>query len=74
VTITAVRQMGILNFSPILEIDVLVMADGMPPYPATVNQTVTQMQLPSLAPGRSVVALIDPADRASVWLDLNRVH
>src|SRR5690349_7615359 len=37
-TVAAARTVGMVNFDPLMEIDLTVMRDGMPPYPATVRQ------------------------------------
>ena len=52
VTITGMRQIGMLNFDLLVEFDLTVLPDGMPPYPATTQQRVSQMQAGRLQPGR----------------------
>ena len=49
VTITGMRQIGMLNFDLLVEFDLTVLPDGMPPYPATTQQRVSQMQVGRLA-------------------------
>ncbi len=70
VTITGIRQVGMINFDPLVEIELTVMADGMPPYPATVQQSVSQMQIGQLQQGKSLQAIIETANPTNIWLDL----
>jgi hypothetical protein len=69
--IVASRDTGMqVNLQPMLEIDLLVMRDGQPPYPATVRQMVAQSQLGLIAPGSMVSVRIDPADPSTVLLGI----
>jgi hypothetical protein len=70
VVISGVRQVGSMNYSPLIEFDLTVTPEGRPPYPATVQQLVSQFQLGELQPGRTVMASIDPSDPNAIWLDL----
>ena len=70
VTISAVRQTGMINFDAMLQIDAMVMPDGAPPYPVSISQTVPQIQLGMLQPGTTLVGKVDPQNRNAVWLDL----
>ena len=70
VTITGMRQIGMLNFDLLVEFDLTVLPDGMPPYPATTQQRVSQMQIGQLQPGPTLQASVDPANPAAIWLDL----
>jgi len=47
-----------------------VLPDGMPPYPATTQQRVSQMQAGRLRPGQILRASVDPSNPAAIWLDL----
>jgi hypothetical protein len=69
--IVASRDTGTqVNLQPMLELDLLVMRDGQPPYPATVRQMVAQSQLGLVAPGAMVSVRIDPADPSTVLLGI----
>jgi hypothetical protein len=68
-TITGTRQVGTVNFDLMMEFDLTVMPGGLPPYPATVRQTISQMQLVRLRPGASVRVKVDPEDPSAIWLD-----
>lgn len=69
-TITALRNTGMLvNYQPVVELDLLVTPDGQAPYPATLTATVTVENRMVCTPGREVKVAIDPVDRAKVWID-----
>ncbi len=70
VTITGMRQIGMMNFDLLVEFDLTVLPDGMPPYPATTQQRVSQTQVGRLQPGQTLQASVDPANPAAIWLDL----
>jgi hypothetical protein len=74
VMITGMRQIGTMNFDLIVEFELTVTPEGMPPYPATIEQLVSQFQVSELAVGRTVTATIDPSNPAAIWLDLATVR
>jgi hypothetical protein len=74
VTITGMRQIGMMNFDLLVEFDLTVMPDGLPPYPATAQQRVSQMQIGRLQPGVTLEASVDPSNPAAIWLDLEGVR
>ena len=69
VMITGMRQVGTVNFDLLVEFDLTVTPEGMPPYPAITQQLVSQFQVGQLQPGRTLMAAIDPSDPAAIWLD-----
>ena len=72
-TIVAVRQgQAMVNFQPMLEIDLTVIPAGGMPYPATVKQVTPQVHLAQAQPGASVHVKIAQDDPASVWIDWTR--
>jgi hypothetical protein len=72
-TIVAIRQSGgMVNFQPMIEVDLTVLPDGLPPYPVTVKQVIPQVQLAQAQPGSGVHVKVDPNNPASVWIDWNR--
>jgi len=73
VVITGMRQIGTMNFDLLVEFELTVTPEGMPPYPATIEQLVSQFQVGQLQAGRTVLATIDPANPAAIWLDLSTV-
>jgi hypothetical protein len=73
VMISNMRQVGMINFDLLVEFEVTVMADGMPPYPATIQQPVSQMQIGRLRPGMTLQGAIDPSNPTAVWLDLTSI-
>ena len=59
VTINHVRLTGMVNFQELLvEFDLTVLPDRMPPYPATTQQAVSQTQTWLLRPGLTLHALV----------------
>jgi hypothetical protein len=74
VTITGMRQIGMMNFDLLVEFDLTVLPDGLPPYPATTQQCVSQMQIGKLQPGLTLQASVDPSNPAAIWLDLGSVR
>ena len=67
------RQIGMMNFDLLVEFDLTVLPDGLPPYPATTQQCVSQMQIGKLRPGLTLQASVDPANPAAIWLDLDNI-
>jgi hypothetical protein len=51
VTITGMRQIGMMNFDLLVEFDLTVLPDDRAPYAATTQQRVSQMQIGQLRPG-----------------------
>ena len=74
VTITEMRQIGMMTFDLLVEFDLTVLPDGLPPYPATTQQCVSQMQIGKLQPGLTLQASVDPSSPAAIWLDLESVR
>jgi hypothetical protein len=74
VTINGMRQIGMMNFDLLIEFDLTVLPDGMPPYPATTQQRVTQMEVGRLRPGLTLQASVDPSNPAAIWLDLSSLR
>ena len=72
--IVSARTVGTVNFDPLIEFDLTVMRDGMPPYPATVQQAVSQMDVARLAAGTSVDVKVDPSDPSAVWIDPSSIR
>jgi hypothetical protein len=69
-TIVAVRAgSGMVNFQPIMELDLTVMPPAGAPYPVTVSQPVPQNLAGRLAPGASLRVKIDPQNQQSLWID-----
>jgi hypothetical protein len=69
-TIVAVREgLGMVNFQPLIEVDLTVTPDGLPPYPATVRQVIPQTQASRAQVGAIVNVKVDPSDRSTIWID-----
>lgn len=71
ITIVDMRQVGLINFDPMMEFDVTVLADRRAPYPLTFRQMITQMQLVALRTGASLPGRVNPDDPSAVWLDFS---
>jgi hypothetical protein len=69
VMIVGMRQVGTINFDLLVEFDLTVTPEGRPPYPATIEQLVSQFQVSQLSTGRTLQATIDPSNPMAVWLD-----
>jgi hypothetical protein len=74
ITVNSVQQTGTLNFDLMLQLDVMVMPDGQPPYPAKVPLTISQMQAAFVQPGKTFSGKVDPSNRATVWIDPTSIH
>ena len=69
-TVTAIRETGqMINMQPVAEIEMTVLPDGLPPYPVTIHQMISQFQIPQFQPGASLVVKVDPNDPSSVFID-----
>jgi hypothetical protein len=73
VMISSVRQVGTINFDLLLEFELTVMPDGLPPYPATTQQAVSQMQVGRLSNGSTLQGIVDPTNPTAIWLDLSTI-
>jgi hypothetical protein len=73
VMIAGMRQIGTVNFDLLVEFELTVTPEGMPPYPATTEQLVSQFQVSQIQVGRTVMATIDPSNPAAIWLDFATV-
>jgi hypothetical protein len=62
----------LINFEPVVELDLNVILDGRPPYPLTVRQPVAQLYLAKVQAGGVLKAKVDPADPSEVFLDFAR--
>ncbi len=69
-SVVEVRQTGaMVNFQPMVEIDLNVMPEGLPPYPVTVKQVLEQIYLPKAVAGAMVNVKVDTEDPGTVWID-----
>jgi hypothetical protein len=70
VTVAGLRQIAMVNFDLLMEFELTVLPDGLPPYPAIAQQLVSPWQARQLRPGLTLDASVDPSDPAAVWLRL----
>jgi hypothetical protein len=60
-----------INFDLLVQFELTVMPDGMPPYPATIQQSISQMQVGQLRAGLTLQATVDLSNPTSaIFLDL----
>jgi hypothetical protein len=69
VMIVGMRQVGMVNFDLLVEFDLTVTREGRAPYPATVQQLVSQFQVGQLSSGRTLEATVDPSNPMAIFLD-----
>lgn len=74
VTINGMRQIGMMNFDLLVQFDLTVFPDGMPPYPATVQQAVSQMQIGQIKQGTTLEAAVNRENPEMIWLDLSSIQ
>lgn len=69
-TITAARQTGaMMNYNPVVELELLVMMPTGVPMPTTRQEVVQQIHLGRCQPGLRLNVKVDPADVNSLWID-----
>ncbi len=69
-TVVAVRPGGgMVNFQPIMALDLTVMPPAGAPYPVTVSQPVPPNLAGRLVPGASLRVKIDPQNQQALWID-----
>ncbi len=74
VTIAAMRQIAMINFELLFEFELTVLPDGMPPYPATTQQLVSQQDVRRLVPGVILEATVEASNPAAIQLDLGSLR
>lgn len=69
-SVVGVRQPGgMVNYQPIMEVDVTVFPPSGAPYPATVSAPMPPPLAAKLAPGASLQVKVDPQNQQSIWID-----
>lgn len=69
-TITGARQTGaMMNFNPVVELELLVMMPNGVPMPAVRQEVVQQIHLGRCQPGLRLNVKVDPNDLNSLWID-----
>jgi hypothetical protein len=74
VTVNGMRQVGMINFDLLVQFDLTVFPDGMPPYPATTQQAVSQMQIGQIRQGTTMEAAVSRENPNMIWLDLSSIQ
>ena len=71
-TITAARQTGaMMNYNPVVELDLLVNMPSGIPMPVTRQETVMQIHLARCQPGANLKVKVEPNNPNSLWIDWN---
>jgi hypothetical protein len=71
-TITSARQTGaMMNFNPVVELQLLIMMPNGVPMPVTRQETVMQIHLARCQPGANLKVKVEPANPNSLWIDWN---
>jgi hypothetical protein len=72
-TVVAARQTSAqINLEQVVELDLTVMPEALPPYPVSLTQVVSPLHLAQVQPGSTLAVKVDPNDPASVWIDFTR--
>ena len=69
-TIAGMRLIAMVNFDLLMEFELTVLPEGMPPYPASTQQLVSPRQARQLRPGLTLDASVDPSNPDAIWLRL----
>ena len=69
-TITGATQTGMMmNFNPVVNLDLLVMMPSGIPMPVTKQEPVQQIHLGRCQPGLRLNVRVDPNDIGNLWID-----
>jgi len=69
-TITSARQTGALvNFHPVVDLELLIMLPSGVPMQATRQEPVQQLHLGRCQPGLRLNVKVDPTNANSLWID-----
>jgi hypothetical protein len=69
-TITAARQTGaLINFNPVVELELLILLPSGVPMQATRQESVQQLHLGRCQPGLRLNVKVDPTNADSLWID-----
>lgn len=69
-SVVSVRQPGgMVNYQPIMEVDLTIFPMAGAPYPAAVSAPMAPHLAAKLAPGASLQVKIDPQNPQAVWIN-----
>ncbi len=69
-TITSARPTGaLINFNPVVELDLLIILPSGVPMQATRQEPVQQLHLARCQPGLRLNVKVDPTNADSLWID-----
>lgn len=71
-TVNSATQTGaMMNFNPVVDLDLLVMLPSGVPMPVRRQEMVMQMHLMRCQPGGRLKVKVDPANPQGLWIDWN---
>ena len=69
-TVTNAVQTGmVMNFNPVVQLDLLVLMPSGVPMPVTRQEPVMQIHLARCQPGARLRVKVDPANANNLWID-----
>ena len=69
-TVTTAQQTGaMMNFNPVIDLELLVMMPSGVPMPVRKQETVMQVYLARCQPGSRLKVKVDPNNPAGLWID-----
>ena len=67
---TSARQTGaMMNYNPVVELELLVMMPNGIPMPVSRQEMVMQIHLARCQPGQKLHVKVDPNDPGGLWID-----
>lgn len=69
-TITTARQTGaMMNFNPVVDLELMVMMPSGVPMPVHRQEMVMQLHLARCQPGQRLKVKVDPTNPEALWID-----
>ncbi|MDO8364973.1 MAG: hypothetical protein Q7V88_18930 [Actinomycetota bacterium] len=69
-TVTSATQTGaMMNYNPVVDLELLVMMPNGVPMPVRRQETVQQLNLMRCQPGSRLRVKVDPSNPAGLWID-----
>jgi hypothetical protein len=69
--VLAARDTGArINMERVIEVELTILPNGLPPYPVTIRQAVSQFYIRRIHPGSMVSVKVDANDPSSVFIDV----
>lgn len=69
-TVVTARQTGaMMNYNPVVELELMVMLPSGVPMPVTRQEVVMQIHLARCQPGMRLNVMVNPSDTNALWID-----